>query len=146
MKQCKNGHDMTPDNTGTRTNGTPMCLTCRRADAKRYYQSSKGKEYRKKASQRADFKKKAAWRTRANRYGMKSAELTEFFESHGWACSACGAKWDSLAHGGGLCVDHNHTTGQVRGILCVPCNSALGQLREDEERFMRLVKYMTKYV
>lgn len=41
-------------------------------------------------------------------------------------------------------VDHNHTTGKVRGILCMRCNTCLGWL-EDKNKVMGLMEYMHKY-
>ncbi len=41
-----------------------------------------------------------------------------------------------------LCVDHNHLTGQVRGLLCDPCNVALGLLKESQEIIANLSKYL----
>lgn len=40
-------------------------------------------------------------------------------------------------------VDHNHETGQVRGLLSNEANSALGYLKEDPEAFYRAVAYLT---
>ncbi len=41
-----------------------------------------------------------------------------------------------------LHIDHDHTTGEVRGVLCGTCNAALGMLSEDESRIMGLIQYM----
>ena len=42
-------------------------------------------------------------------------------------------------------VDHNHTTGKVRALLCGNCNTALGLLKEDAGRLRCLLDYMTQY-
>lgn len=42
------------------------------------------------------------------------------------------------------CVDHNHSTGQVRGLLSNNANAALGFLKEDPEAFYRAVAYLTR--
>ncbi len=44
-----------------------------------------------------------------------------------------------------LNIDHNHKTGQVRGLLCFPCNYAVGMLNDDAERARRLATYLEGY-
>lgn len=41
-----------------------------------------------------------------------------------------------------LCVDHCHTSGKVRGILCSTCNSALGQFKDNIEHMKLAVDYL----
>lgn len=41
-----------------------------------------------------------------------------------------------------LSVDHNHLTGEVRGLLCDPCNTAIGLLRESQEIIAKVSKYL----
>ena len=43
-----------------------------------------------------------------------------------------------------LCVDHNHKTQFVRGLLCSGCNAALGLLDEDPLRIRALVEYLER--
>lgn len=44
-----------------------------------------------------------------------------------------------------LAVDHNHLTGQIRGLLCANCNSGLGLLQESIEVLYRAIEYLKKY-
>lgn len=44
-----------------------------------------------------------------------------------------------------LAVDHNHSTGQIRGLLCWKCNSAYGSLKESEQSILNMLKYHIKY-
>lgn len=50
-------------------------------------------------------------------------------------CALCGKKFISL------CVDHNHSTKIVRGLLCRPCNYVLALL-ESEEIMARVIEYL----
>ena len=41
-------------------------------------------------------------------------------------------------------IDHCHTTGIVRGILCHGCNTALGKLGDTEEAILKVLEYLQK--
>jgi hypothetical protein len=53
-------------------------------------------------------------------------------------CALCGK------HRSVLRLDHCHTTGKVRGLLCNACNGALGQLGDNQEGLSRALSYVTR--
>jgi Recombination endonuclease VII len=57
---------------------------------------------------------------RRTKYGMEQEDYDELLESQGGRCAICGRPF------GRVCIDHDHATGQVRGLLCNLCNSRLG--------------------
>lgn len=73
------------------------------------------------------------------RYGLTLDQWHELFDGQGKCCAICKTKTTR-----GWCVDHSHKTGEVRGILCHPCNTAIGFMEENKERLQQAIDYLTK--
>ncbi|WP_460349056.1 endonuclease VII domain-containing protein [Actinoallomurus acanthiterrae] len=69
------------------------------------------------------------------RYGLTEQEVEELSRRHGDLCLIC-------LHRRSLHVDHDHATGEVRGMLCFSCNGALGQFKDDPTVMRRAVDYL----
>lgn len=76
---------------------------------------------------------------RARKYGFTVAELQAKLVAQGSQCTICGEELIRFH------VDHNHTTEQVRDLLCGPCNTGIGLLREDEEIMKSAIRYLRKW-
>ena len=76
---------------------------------------------------------------RLKRYGISGEEWESLFESQGRKCAICRAPnsgkrdWDT---------DHDHKTGKVRGILCSPCNTALGLFKDETGILQQAIQYL----
>lgn len=80
-----------------------------------------------------------------NKLGITLADKRSIFESQGRVCAACKSieHRNPRNHGEhGWCVDHNHSTGEVRGVLCWTCNVVLGLAMESKERLLGLAQYL----
>lgn len=69
------------------------------------------------------------------RFGIGSAEFDAMVEAQGGLCAVC--KRSRAVH-----VDHDHATGEVRGILCEPCNGGLGQFRDSVTTIRKAIEYL----
>ena len=64
----------------------------------------------------------------ANRYNISKEQATYWYERSMTSCEICGYAWKVGTER--LCIDHDHTSGKVRGILCKHCNHVLGHSRD----------------
>ena len=66
-------------------------------------------------------------RERLKKYGVTKAQWDEMHERQKGRCAICGSVdgRHSSASESSLAVDHDHETGRVRGLLCMPCNRGL---------------------
>jgi len=70
-----------------------------------------------------------------NSYGLTFEEYNQMLESQNGVCAICGDK-ETRKHNGkivDLSIDHNHKTGQIRGLLCQNGNSILLSSEDDEQ-------------
>jgi hypothetical protein len=74
-------------------------------------------------------------------YGVSKVEYDNTLAVQGGVCAACGGVNQD---GRRLAVDHSHSTGIVRGILCGRCNSVLGLVDESIDTLSALISYLRK--
>ena len=74
------------------------------------------------------------------RRGITHEERDELLAGQDGRCAACGT--DNPGHIRGFVVDHDHDTGEIRGILCHPCNATLGYAKDDTQRLAGLILYL----
>lgn len=65
-----------------------------------------------------------ALHTKMRKYGITAEEYARLLEKQHGVCAIC--KKPEPASGG-LCIDHDHATGEVRGLLCHNCNLGVGR-------------------
>jgi hypothetical protein len=71
-------------------------------------------------------------------YNLTAEEFTYLVMEQGGVCGICGLVPSSLF------VDHNHQTGEVRGLLCQKCNSGIGFLGDSLEGLEKAINYLKK--
>lgn len=73
-------------------------------------------------------------------YGITAVEYDLLYTAQGGRCAICRR---AIGKKKRLAVDHNHKTGEVRGLLCGLCNNILGMVaRDDPEVFDRAAEYL----
>ena len=73
------------------------------------------------------------------RYSLSLEDVADMMLKQGNACAVCGTEDANLV------IDHNHSSGAVRGLLCNSCNCALGHLKEEPEVIKSLLTYIEKH-
>lgn len=81
------------------------------------------------------------------RYGMSLDEYHSIIANQNFACAICQVEIsETLEYKGSrsAVVDHNHDTGDVRGILCSMCNKMLGHARESTDILYKAIVYLSE--
>jgi len=73
----------------------------------------------------------------SKRYAISQNDLMRLLELANHCCQICGKKPK-------LMVDHDHKTGNVRGILCNRCNTAIGMLDDNILSLTKAISYLQK--
>ena len=75
-------------------------------------------------------------------FGISLAQYQELLNKQDNACFIC--RKDQSEFDKYLAVDHNHTTGEIRGLLCYECNRNLIRNHEDAKLFERAALYLSR--
>jgi hypothetical protein len=79
-------------------------------------------------------------------FGISPEDYDDLLKKQNGNCAICQKK-ETKKNQFGLCrlaVDHCHTTGQVRGLLCAHCNNGLGRFRDDPQLLVAAANYLLK--
>ena len=74
------------------------------------------------------------------RYGITLQQKLELLNKQNGRCAIC--KKDIIKIK--ACVDHDHKTGKIRGLLCDKCNRALGGFEDNKEYLQQAMEYLDK--
>lgn len=114
---CKNGH------VAERWNYNGICVECKR-DGDRASNLKAGKRYRVKKE-----------------YGLTVEQVDKIATTQDNKCAICKDPLGSTHHAQ---IDHCHTTGKVRGLLCINCNWLLGKSRDNPGLLRAAATYLER--
>lgn len=73
------------------------------------------------------------------RYGLTGGDVARMLHAQGGSCGICERVLTNEYH-----IDHDHSTGAVRGLLCPHCNRGLGLMQDDENVLLAAVEYLKR--
>jgi hypothetical protein len=120
------------------------CKACANDRSRRYREANRDKisEQRKqyREENKEDHLHKKWVRSLRSQYGITESEYLDILSSQNGACAICGTSESNSTKR--FAVDHNHDTGEVRGVLCSSCNLGLGNLGDSPERLLSAFRYL----
>lgn len=117
-------------------------------EANREKINAKAREYNKtNRERRAEYERanraKRTARHREKKYGITQNALNALIDAQGGACAICELPLAALAQRD-INVDHCHSTGTIRGVLCRHCNHGLGHFRDSPAALRRAADYLER--
>lgn len=111
-----------------RPNPRKKCQQCRH-DSRNYEKEYTYRNKKRKEKYWAD-PDKARQEWEKHKYGVCKED---FSYSECWICSSSKR----------LCIDHCHSSGEPRGLLCTKCNSAIGMFEDSIDKMIKAVEYLS---
>lgn len=109
---------------------TPERLARREYDKQRYQTN---------LDRRAQVMATAKWNRMLRNFGVTREQWEIRFEAQGRRCACCQR---DLGDGFRACLDHDHVTKGIRGIVCFDCNTSIGKLGDNVEGLTRALGYV----
>lgn len=107
---------------------------CKKCDAERFQKYKEANPEKVRESWRKAANKRNHTR-RLETYGLSHGEYDELLEKCGGKCEICREE-------DATCIDHDHDTGEVRGLLCNNCNTGIGMLKDSPAILESAIAYL----
>ena len=114
--------------------GNTLRSDCKQCNAKRY------KKWKEK--NRASYLESTTNSGLKIRYGIDLTQYEKLLEEQKGKCKICGTTKPGRKGIKRFSIDHCHKTNKIRGLLCMPCNTAIGLLKEDPNLFDAAKQYL----
>jgi hypothetical protein len=82
------------------------------------------------------------------KYGVSKTQYSQMLMDQNYKCACCGTLIRERVGGQGkktVCVDYDHQTGEVRGLLCGLCNTGIGALGDNIQGVKNALQYLEKH-
>jgi hypothetical protein len=76
---------------------------------------------------------------RLRRRGATEQIYNELYEAQHGSCAICQEPEEKFSW---LCIDHDHNSGRIRGLLCPNCNRGIGLLQDSPDLLEKAAKYI----
>lgn len=134
MKMCKMCSLLKPSTKFTY--GKAICKKCRSIKINLEYRNYSPEEKQRIIDE-------AKNRNRKHKYNITPEQYNEMFAQQHGSCAVCFRHHTDFKKG--LHMDHDHSTGKVRALLCPGCNLALGYAKENKKTLRGLIDYLEKH-
>lgn len=75
-------------------------------------------------------------------YGISIERVHEMYKDQKGLCGICEKHFEFISKHKGLYIDHDHSSGKVRGLICSSCNSLLGCAKDDIKILKKAIEYL----
>lgn len=124
------------------------CRECRRRDSRTRYAANRDERLRYAAEYRDRNRESILVKKRqgeiARKYGITPDAHAAMVAAQGGACLICGGAGGMSHMISTLVVDHDHSTGAIRGLLCAGCNIGIGLFKDDPNLILAAAAYLAR--
>lgn len=89
-----------------------------------------------------DCKRPAIRKASLKKFGLTQSSYDALLKGQDYKCAICGSAETGTKRTNNFNVDHDHNTGEVRGLLCHGCNTGLGAFKDDPALMVRAIEYL----
>lgn len=121
------------------------CKPCRLAKDAGYRRSNPVLIHRinRKSAKKCVTPERVRNRNLKNRFGLSIDDYNRMLQQQNNCCAICQTT-TPRGRFNSFCIDHDHKTGRVRGLLCFKCNLGLGNFNDQTELLLKAKDYLEK--
>lgn len=127
-----------------------LCLSCGKNPSPCESCRSRNREYmRRKRAGIPQEEKKRQWHSKRHyflkyKFGITEEQYDKMLADQGGCCAICKSSNSGNKRSSRLSIDHCHSTGKIRGLLCSSCNKAIGLMKDSQDILVSAISYLNR--